>query len=175
MDHSLRTSECSLGQQVLLLVQFIQASFAGGLGLGLTPLWNLTKHQASLLSSLSNAVSFALVPSQPTFATAKAKLSPKSRNSWGAGPEIWLHLPLYGLDFQNALGSSCCLVLGQAQMGLLSSPERENDADITVITVIATTMVALFLCVCQATIGLCFFQLQAIWCSGYAHSRCGFG
>lgn len=93
-----------------------------GLGLGLTPLQILTKQQAGLLSSLSNAVCLALVPSQPTFATTT--LSPQSRNSWGEGPEIWLRLLLYGLDSQSALGSSCSLVLGQAQKG---SPAFQRD------------------------------------------------
>lgn len=94
-----------------------------GPALGLTPLERtLPKSKEVSSSSLSNAVCLALVPSQPTFATAT--LSPQNRNSWGAGPALWLHLPLHGLDFQNAWGSAAASFWVRPRWASLSLPEK---------------------------------------------------
>lgn len=64
------------------------------------PLRTLPNVKEVSSSSLSPAVCLALVPSRPTFATTT--LSPQNGSSWGAGPELWLRLPLHGPDFQHA-------------------------------------------------------------------------
>lgn len=171
-------SQSSPGQQAQLLVHLLQAGFAGEPGSGPhASQGTLPNSEEVSSSSVSNAVCPALVPSQPTFATAT--LSPQSRNSWGAGPAIWLRLPLYGSDFQNALGSSCSLVLGQAQMGLLSLAGRKGDADIIGISVIVTMMVAFTAVMTPACMpGHYRFKLlpvTAMSCRGYERSLCGLG